>query len=288
VLQPEPEERRVDVGPLAMEASVAQSFAIPVAGGIRVETRQLEKGVFKVSIDVENRAGVAAPATRDDALLASLISTHLVIIAERGELVSLLDPPPELRAAAEGCRNAGVFPVLSGEQGDHDVMLASPIILYDYPRIAPESAGDLFDGTEIDEILSLRILTLTDDEKREISDSRARQLLDRTEALSPEELAALHGTMRNPFEETPPLDSVCVFGVDLRRGDRVRLWPQKRADIMDTALEGKSAVIEAIELDFEDRIHIAVVVDDDPGADLGALRQIAHRFFFSPEEVEPL
>jgi hypothetical protein len=96
------------------------------------------------------------------------------------------------------CKNVGTWPVLVGEEGDRDTLLSSPIILYDYPQIAPESAGDLFDGTEIDEILSLRIMTLTDEEKREMSqsDERARQMLERTEAMPVEHLMKLHGVLR--------------------------------------------------------------------------------------------
>ena len=92
----------------------------------------------------------------------------------------------------------------------------------------------------------------------------------------------------NPLEEKPPRESVRVFGVDLKRGDRVRLWPQKSADIMDLALAGQVAQIESIEQDYDDRVHLAVVLENDPGRDLGELRQPGHRFFFSPEEVEPL
>jgi len=97
------------------------------------------------------------------------------------------------------CSNQGLFPVLVGEEGQRNTILASPIILYDYPQIAPESAGDLFDGTEIDEILSLRILTMTDDEKREMSqsDQRARQMLERTENLPAEQFAKMHGALRS-------------------------------------------------------------------------------------------
>jgi hypothetical protein len=85
-----------------------------------------------------------------------------------------------------------------------------------------------------------------------------------------------------------PLDFVTIFGVDVRVGDAVRLWPQKTADIMDMALKGKSAIVEAIEKDYDDNIHLAVVVEDDPGREFGMLRQPGHRFFFSPEEIEPL
>jgi len=93
----------------------------------------------------------------------------------------------------------------------------------------------------------------------------------------------------NPLEPEPtPLSSVTAFGVELRVGDRVRLWPQKRADIFDMAAAGKVAIIEAIERDFDDQVHLAVVLEDDPGRDLGMMRQPGHRFFYSPLEVEPL
>ena len=116
--------------------------------------------------------------------MQSLVSTHVILGVESGEFVSLLEPPDEVQPFVAQCQNVGVWPVLVGDEGQRDTLLASPIILYDYPQIAPESVGDLFDGTEIDEILSLRILTLTDDEKREIrdSDERARQILERTES----------------------------------------------------------------------------------------------------------
>jgi hypothetical protein len=89
-------------------------------------------------------------------------------------------------------------------------------------------------------------------------------------------------------QENTPLASVTIFGVEVKPGDRVRLWPQKSADIMDMAMKGKVAIIEAIERDYDDQVHLAVVLEDDPGRDLGMLRQPGHRFFFSPEEVEPL
>lgn len=90
------------------------------------------------------------------------------------------------------------------------------------------------------------------------------------------------------LEDKNELDSICVFGIDLKLGDKVRLWPKAGGDIFDLALKGKVAVIEAIEQDYENRVHLAVVLDDDPGKDMGLLRQPGHRFFFSPEEVEPL
>jgi hypothetical protein len=88
--------------------------------------------------------------------------------------------------------------------------------------------------------------------------------------------------------ENRPLDRVTVFGVEVKPGDKVRLWPQKTADIMDIALKGKVAIVEAIERDYDDHVHLAVVLEDDPGREFGMMRQPGHRFFFSPEEVEPL
>ena len=180
-------------------------------------------------------------------------------------------------------------------------MLASPIILYDYPQVAPESPGDFFDGTEIDEMLTLRILTLTDDEKRAMAavDERARALLERTESLAREQMLRLHGTIRTPEEEARMdswdpeadrrrLECVHVGPCEIRQGDRVRLRPRGRADILDLALAGKTAIVEAIEQDYDGRVYLAVLVDDDPGKDLGALRQPGHRFFFQPEEVEAI
>src|SRR5262249_37241304 len=124
--------------------------------------------------------------SRDIALMGSLVSAHTIIQVEQGEFVSLLDPPPALRDATGTCRNIGTWPVLVGEPGQKNTVLSSPIIVYDYPGLAPESAGDLFDGTEIDELLTLRILTLSDQEKREMaqSDERDRRILERTESLA--------------------------------------------------------------------------------------------------------
>ena len=171
-------------------------------GEAEVAVRAVAHGAFIVSVRIENvSAWAPAAATagvRDDVLPHCLVSAHVILRVRGGEFVSLLEPPDALRSLAGECRNDGVWPVLVGEEGVRDTMLASPIIVYDYPRIAPESAGDLFDATEIDEILSLRILTLTDEEKEEVrrSDERARQLLDRTESLSPEDMMKLHGLMR--------------------------------------------------------------------------------------------
>jgi len=173
-----------------------------------------------------------------------------------------------------------LWPVLAGKKGRTDRLLASPIILYDYPEIAAESRADSCDATEIDEILLLRVLTLSDAEKREISggDPRARAILARAEALSQDELLRLHGRLR-----TAPRAAVAPA-----IGERVRLRPKARADIFDLALAGRIATVRAVERDFEDRVHVSVTVDDDPGADLGIAGLPGHRFFFFSDEVERL
>jgi hydrogenase maturation protease len=171
-----------------------------VEGAVELCAEHVAEGLFKARVRVENRTPLegADRCSRDEALLRTLVSTHTLLGVEQGEFVSLLDPPAAWRDIAAGCRNEGAWPVLVGEDGARDTMLSSPIILYDYPQIAPESPGDFFDATEIDEMLTLRILTMTDDEKRAMAavDKRARALLHRTEALSRERFQGMHGTLR--------------------------------------------------------------------------------------------
>jgi hydrogenase maturation protease len=197
----------------------------------------------------------------------------------------------------------GTWPVLVGDEqkAERNILLSSPIILYDYPKVAPESAGPLFDGTEIDEILTLRILTMTDQEKLEMRQvhQQARALLERTESLPADSLLKMHGTLRQPitgpaiefddlFGANVRLQRVTIDGTYVQAGSRVRLRPTARADIIDLALAGQTATVEAVEQDAEKRVHLAVVLDHDPGKDLGLMRQPGHRFFYGIDEVEPL
>ena len=171
-----------------------------IAAVIEAAASKVQEGLFRLTIRTSNQTPLAEAGSlgRDAALQQTLVSTHAILGLERGEFVSLMDPPEPWREAAAACRNVGAWPVLVGEEGQKDTMLSSPIILYDYPRVAPESPGDFFDGTEIDEMLSLRIMTLTDDEKGAMAsvDERAGALLARTEALAREQLLGFHGTVR--------------------------------------------------------------------------------------------
>jgi hydrogenase maturation protease len=170
-----------------------------LSGSVEMFAEPLGKDLWRITIRLENlTVNENQPQNRDGALLRSLVSAHKILTLHGGDFISLIDPPEACSQAAGQCKNVGTFPVLAGEEGQRDVILSSPIILYDYPQIAPESAGDLCDGTEIDEILSLRILTLTDEEKREMrqSDERGRRILERTESLQEDQWLKLHGVLR--------------------------------------------------------------------------------------------
>jgi hypothetical protein len=172
-----------------------------IEGTIEVAMERAAQDAFKLTVRILNLTPFedAEQKSRDEALMRSFVSTHTILGVRDGEFASLLDPPEALRKVAASCSNVGTYPVLVGDKGTLDCMLSSPIILYDYPQIAPESAGELFDGTEIDEILTLRIMTLTDEEKHEMrgADERARKILERTERLPAEQLMKMHGAMRS-------------------------------------------------------------------------------------------
>jgi hypothetical protein len=170
-----------------------------IDGGLELMAERLPEGVLRLTAQIVNQTPLAPATERATALLRSLLSAHTILGLGAGEFASLLDPPEHLREATAALHNIGTYPVLVGEAGEHDLLLSSPIILYDYPQVAPESAGDFFDGTEMDEMLTLRVLTMTDEEKREMAgaDDRVRQLLERTEHTAREQLVRTHGVGRS-------------------------------------------------------------------------------------------
>jgi hypothetical protein len=183
-----------------------------VTGTISITTQKLGNYLLKLTIDVANTTPMPwqAPAhdiERNTALLSSLLSAHTILTATNAEFVSMLDPPAESQESAALCRNLGNFPVLVGTEPERDMMLCSPIVLYDYPQIAPESASNFYDATEMDEMLTLRVLTLTDAEKNEMShtNEHVRNLLQRTEQNARAQLTRTHGTIRGmrSVEERP-------------------------------------------------------------------------------------
>jgi len=172
-----------------------------------ITVTNLGDSLSKIRLEILNLTPCpeAVKLTRDQAMAHSLVSTHAILNIRGGEFISSLDPPDPYAEIAASCVNIGLYPVLAGEAGQRSTMLASPVILYDYPKVAPESAGDFFDGAEIDEILTLRILALSDQEKAEMRqcDERARRILDRVES-DPDHLARLHGAMRAGGEGERP------------------------------------------------------------------------------------
>jgi len=162
---------------------------------------QVAEGLFRLHVSIRNDTSVRDPLekSREEILPFSLVASHLILSAKGGTFLSLADPPEYARAEARGCRNVGLWPVLAGEEGTGSMLLSAPIILYDYPQIAPESPGNFFDGTEIDEMLALRVQTLTDQEKQEVrlTDGQAHALLERTEGLPAEHLWKLHGVVKS-------------------------------------------------------------------------------------------
>ncbi len=171
-----------------------------VSGAFILAAEQVDTNIFKLSVQIENTTPGTDTLTnkRDVVLFQSFVSTHTILRVRQGSFISLLEPPEASQTFVKECQNLRTWPVLVGNEGERNTLLSSPIILYDYPQIAPESPGALFDGSEIDEILSLRILTLSDEEKEQMrQDERTREILERTEALTPEQFMKMHGIIRD-------------------------------------------------------------------------------------------
>ena len=285
-----------------------------VDGLVKVATAWAEgtAGLVKLVVEVQCCTDWRGEGASRDAVMArSLVAVHTLLAAHDAEFVSLLDPPASAREAVAGCANDGTFPVLIGAEGESQVVLSSPIILYDHPAVAPESAGDFCDATEIDEILALRVLTLTDEEKAEArgTDRRAAAIVDRCDDMPPEVWERLHGAVRSigpaagPHEAEPPevlpwwesavdasvdpwTDTTWVGGVEVGKGTPVRLNPSRRADAHDLFLAGRTAKVAGVFKDVDGAEHLAVTLDDDPAAELFEWQ--GRYLFFHPDEVEVL
>jgi hypothetical protein len=174
----------------------------PLAGAITVRAAEVPGPwrAVRLQVQVSNRTGLdVTPRSRDAALPTALVAAHTILTVTGGDFISMTDPPEWAAPAVAECRNEGGWPVLADPDGGRKVMLSSPIILYDHPELAAESPGELYDGTEIDEILTLRTLALSDAEKAEAraTDPRAAALLDRVESMDAQTMAQLHGTIRS-------------------------------------------------------------------------------------------
>ncbi|MEU4422556.1 hypothetical protein AB0F81_18150 [Actinoplanes sp. NPDC024001] len=219
------------------------------------------------------------PVGRAEAVRHSLLGAHLLLEAGDAAFVSVIEPPPEAAAAAARCRQQRCWPVLAGSDR---LLLGSPIILYDHPRIAEQSNGHLFDSTEIDELLTLRVMTLTDAEKAEAraTDPRAAAIIDRCDAATAADLDRLHGTRRDPDSS-----SVLIAGVRVGKDSLVRIRPNRRADAQDLFFAGRVARVTAVEEDLDGATHVAVVLLDDPAAELHDW--YGRYLYFAPDELVP-
>ncbi|MGQ0847432.1 MAG: hypothetical protein ACT4QF_25215 [Sporichthyaceae bacterium] len=252
-------------GPEEREEDGVRHSSREVTGAVVLSATDLPGpyGVVGLSVEVANR-GRGSGADRDEALGGALIAAHTLLAVADGRFVSATDPPEWCAPLVASRRNDGTWPVLSGPADRPDsVVLSSPIILADHPEIAPESPGELYDSCEIDEILTLRTMTLTDQEKAEAraTDPRAAAVIDQVESLPPEQLDRLHGALRYLRQVTgdgtglapggagtddvpayftpdapwwdpgadasvdPERDAVQIDGVAIARGSRVRLHP---------------------------------------------------------------
>jgi hypothetical protein len=300
-----------------------------LAGSIRLHAERVAGPyqALKLRVQVEN---ITSPpeglGSRDDGLAHALIAAHSLLAVPGGTFLSMTDPPEWAAAEVAACQNEGTWPVLAGPAGCTELMLSSPVILYDHPEVAAESAGDLYDATEIDEILTLRTLTLTDAEKRlaRATDSRASDLIDRLDDMPPEVLERMHGAIRylrsapaganagsgpgsgagpapditarpsvpwwDPGADasvSPETDHVVIEGVRVARNSRVVMQPgSRRADAQDLFLAGREAIVEAVLSDVDGHVHLAVTPVDDPAADLQ--RNHGRFLYFAPDEVNPL
>jgi len=302
----------------------------PLSAEVRL-SGTADSGATRLRVAVDNVTATAggpdkAVLDKDGAIRQSFIGAHLLLVAEGAEFVSLLDPPDGLAEAAGRCEQHRCWPVLAGPRGSARVVLGSPIILYDHPEVAEQSAGELFDSTEIDEILTLRVMTLTDQEKAEAraTDPRAAQIIDRCEQMTPQQMQQLHGILRDvdlaeladlPVLTEPPdptdlsgtvgftdevpwwdpavdgdvqpeTDVVMISGLPVSSGSLVRIHPSRRADAHDMFFADQEARVTAVHRDVDGNTHVAVVLRDDPAADMH--EWYGRYLYFAPDELEPL
>jgi hypothetical protein len=240
----------------------------------RLELTPLDGDRRLVSYRVENRTQVEPGLDRGAAIGRSLISTHPILRVAGGRFISQLDAP---------CESVNTWPVLASPTDD--VMLGAAFVLPDHPQIAPESRGNLFDNTEIEEALVLHVQVLSDEERAQIAeqDPAVREMVERASAVTPDQLRRLHGRMTEIHDPTQGLPEVEVDGVVFRRGGRVVVRPGIEADLHARMLEGRTVTVERIQRDYDGRVHLGVALDE-PGQEI--LRETGRFLWFFPPEVE--
>lgn len=310
-------ERSIELGPVTLadlaRGPLRERFGFPMEGGelsgrIAMRAELLGPELARLRLCVHNETEIRADpseVTRGQALHHSLISTHPVVEVEGGRFVSPLEREGAEGEAALASQPVNTFPVLLGDRDA--AVLGAAIMLPDHPELAPESLGNLFDNTEIEEALLLHVHALSDDERQEIAgqDSTVREMIERAEATTGDDILGLHGrlTYKEPEVDeavsngrppTPPpgLDEiqgereVAAAGSVVRLGDKIVLRPGTEGDVYDKILHGRTATVERIYRGYDERVYLGVTVDDDPGQEL--LRETGRFLFFFADEVEPV
>lgn len=267
--RPHPSERRLTLGPIAIGERRTEEFD---GGRFTVRSTVMEGGRALVRACVHNTADVAPGLSRAGALADSLISTHIVLRLSAGRFISPLE---------SDARSTNIYPVLATPSDD--TVLGATFVLPDHPQIAPQSHGNLFDNTEIEEALTLHVHTLTDEERGAVTDPVVKEMLERALSATPEDIIGMHGGLTGA-DDNPGEAHVTVDGVRIERGASVILRPGTDGNPHDKMLHGRHATVERIYIDFDDRVHLAVTVDDDPGQAL--MRETGRYLFFFPHEVE--
>lgn len=281
------EAQRVDV---ALDTSPTAFAFAGVRGEATIGVEDFG-ALARVTVEVRNTTNFPSGGDRGAALAASLLSTQLVVrCAAPGRFFSPVAPPEEAAAAVMACAHVNTHPVLA--TAADDAILGAAIFLPDHPELAPESRGSLFDGTEIEEALLLHVLALSDAERSELQDAdpAVRAMIARAAAATPSDIMALHGrvTVSDPAppaeQEVRGEEAVVAGDQTFRRGGHVVLRPGPGRAATDHLLQGRSATIERIYIDYDDGVHLCVTVDDDPGQQL--MREIGRYLYFKPDEVE--
>ena len=280
-------ERRVELPPTPLATlagdGVGREFEfegeVRLSGRARMRAEELGGRRTRIRVCIHNSTPSKPAWNRPTALSASLLSTHPLVVTDSGRFLS------------GQLESVNTWPVLATD--DDRTMLGAAIVLPDHPQLAPESRGSLFDGTEIEEALLLHVQALSEDERAAIEegDPAVRAMVERAAAATPEDMVRLHGRVTlsdlSPPDGLPDLrgePEATVEGVTFHRGDKVRLRPGADGDPFDRMLDGRVATIERILWDVDDRLHLGVTVDDDPGQDL--LRETGRFLYFFPNEVE--
>lgn len=321
--------RRVAVGPLPLEELSGGTRESPfafaaVTGLVRIDAEPVADGHFRIGLTIANTTPLpgseAAGMTRGEALRWALLSCHAMLELSSGRFVSPLEDEGEVGAAVQACENVNAWPVLASP-GDETV-LGAAILLPDHPRIAAQSNVNFFDNTEIEEALVLHVQALTDEERDAIEgqDPTVREMIDRADATTQDEMLGLHGLMRDadadvsfpewtePAETAPEVaggdpeppvrppppgpadtageDELVLDGKRFRRGGKVVLRPGTEGDPYDRMVDGRTATLERIYLDYDGRAYLGVTIDEDPMREV--LRDSGRYLFFFADEVQPL